>query len=204
MSTNIGIFEYSNKMGLEYYLYLHSCHFPSTNIFAYSFVDFWTTEYVQIFVCKFLEIRIYLNIYSEPYFIICLSIFNKKVYLVLVYASQNIQCRILFSRSMSEPFKKNSSITDKYKYSNIQIKWPSNTICIPIRAISGVRIYSDIRSLNMLQSNIFRYSFGTYCGIQIYYILWYSLITVVRGVKRFKEIIHIFQKKIYLYIMKYR
>ena len=104
MSTNIGIFEYSNKMALEYYLYLHSCHFPSTNIFGYSFVDFWTTEYIKIFVCKFLEIQIYLNIYSEPYLNICQSIFNEKVYLDIIYALQNIQCRILFIESLSEPF----------------------------------------------------------------------------------------------------
>ena len=62
MSTNIRIYEYSNKMALEYYSHLYSCHFPSTNIFGYSFVDFWTTEYILIFVCKFLKIRIYLNI----------------------------------------------------------------------------------------------------------------------------------------------
>ena len=40
MSMNIRIFEYSNKMALKYYSYSHSCHFPSTNIFGYSFVDF--------------------------------------------------------------------------------------------------------------------------------------------------------------------
>ena len=78
MSTNIRIFEYSNKMALEYYSYSYSCHFSSTNIFRYSFVDFWTTEYIKIFVRKFLKIRIYLNICSEQYFNICLSIFDEK------------------------------------------------------------------------------------------------------------------------------
>ena len=48
MSTNIGILEYSNKMALKYYSYSYLCHFPSTNILEYSFVDFWTTEYIQI------------------------------------------------------------------------------------------------------------------------------------------------------------
>ena len=92
-------------MALKYYSYLHSCqYFLSKNIFGYSFVDFWTTEYIKIFVCKFLEIRIYLNIRSEPYFDICLSILNKQAYLDIIYASQNIQCRILFRGSMSEPF----------------------------------------------------------------------------------------------------
>ena len=78
MSTNIRIFKYSNKMALEYYSYSYSCHFPSTNIFGYSFVDFWTTEYIRIFVHKFSKIRIYLNICSEPYFDIWLSIFKEK------------------------------------------------------------------------------------------------------------------------------
>ena len=59
------------------------------------------------------------------------------------------------------PYKKISSISDKYEYSNIRIKLPSNIICICIRAISGVRIYSDIHSLNMLYPNIFGYLFGT-------------------------------------------
>ena len=57
------IFEYLNKKALEYYSYSYSCHFPSTNMFGYSFVDFWTTKYIQIFVCKFFKILIYLNIW---------------------------------------------------------------------------------------------------------------------------------------------
>ena len=74
-------------MVLEYYLYSYSCHFPSTNIFGYSLVDFLTTEYIQIFVPKFLKTRIYLNICSEPYFNIQLSFLNeKKVNLDIIYA----------------------------------------------------------------------------------------------------------------------
>ena len=57
MCTNIRIFKYSNKMALKYYSYLYSCHFPNTNIFGYSFVDFWTTEYIRICVRKFSKIR---------------------------------------------------------------------------------------------------------------------------------------------------
>ena len=78
MSTNIRILEYSNKMALEYYSYSYSFHLSSTNIFGYSFVDFWTTEYIRIFVCKFSKIRLYLNICTESYFNIQLSIFNEK------------------------------------------------------------------------------------------------------------------------------
>ena len=62
---------------------------------------------------------------------------------------------------MSEPFSKISSISDDYEYSNIRIKLPSNIIRIRIRAISGVRIYSDIRLVNMWHLNLFRYSFVT-------------------------------------------
>ena len=76
MSTHIRIFEYYNKMGLEYYLYL--CNFPTTNIFGYSFVDFWTTKYIWIYARKFLKIQIILNIFSESYFSICLFIFDEK------------------------------------------------------------------------------------------------------------------------------
>ena len=56
---------------------------------------------------------------------------------------------------MSEPFSKISSISDEYEYSNIRIRLPSNIIRIRIRAISGVQIYSDIRSVNMWHPNIF-------------------------------------------------
>ena len=70
--------EYSNKLSLEYYSYLNLCHCPIKNIFGYSLVEFWTNKYIQICVLKFLEIQIYLNICSEPYFNICLSFFNKK------------------------------------------------------------------------------------------------------------------------------
>ena len=65
-------------MAFEYYSYLYLCHFPITNIFGYSFVDFWTTEYIRIFVPKFSKMWIYLNICSEPYFNIRLSLFNEK------------------------------------------------------------------------------------------------------------------------------
>ena len=161
MSTNIRIVEYSNKMALKYYSYSYSCHFPSTNIFRYSFVDFWTTEYIRIFVRKFSKIRLYLNICSEPYFNIQLSIFNEKRKSRYNLCIQNIQCIILFRGNISEYFLKISSIRDEYEYKNIKIKWPSNIIRIRIRAISGIQIYSDICLVNMLHPNLFRYSFGT-------------------------------------------
>ena len=67
---------------------------------------------------------------------------------------------------MSESFSKVTTISDEYKYSNIQIKWPSNIICI--RAIyeyfwtfvrfiiCGIRIYSDIRLVNYVASKYIR------------------------------------------------
>ena len=60
---------------------------------------------------------------------------------------------------MSEPFSKVSSISDEYEYLNIRIKLPSNII--RIHAISGVRMYLDIRSVNVWHPNIFGYSIGT-------------------------------------------
>ena len=64
-------------MALEYYLYSYLCHFPGTNKFGYSFVDFWTTKYIRIFVRKFKKIQLYMNVCSKPYFNIQLSIFNE-------------------------------------------------------------------------------------------------------------------------------
>ena len=88
MSTNIKIFKYSNKMGLEYYSYWYFCHFPNKNIFAYLFVDFWTTNNIRIFVLEFFKIRIYSNICLEPYSKICLS-------MGLIYASNKYQLQKL-------------------------------------------------------------------------------------------------------------
>ena len=65
--SNIRIFEYSNKMALKYYSYLYACHFPSTNIFGYSFVDFWTTEYIQIFAQNLILIFDYLFLMKKVY-----------------------------------------------------------------------------------------------------------------------------------------
>ena len=45
MIMNIWIFECLNKMARKYYSYLYLCHFPSTNIFEYSFMYFLTTKY---------------------------------------------------------------------------------------------------------------------------------------------------------------
>ena len=104
MSTNIRIFKNSNKMALEYYLYSYSCHFPSTNIIRYSFVDFLTTEYIRIFVRKFSKIQLYLNICSEPYFNIQLSIFYEKSKSRYNLCIKNIQCKILFRGNISECF----------------------------------------------------------------------------------------------------
>ena len=106
MSTNIQIFEYSNKMAFEYYSYLYSWHFPSMNIFGYSFVDFWTTKYIWIFVHKFSKIRIYLNSCSEPYFNIRLSIFIEKVYLDIFYASKISSVKFYSEETWVSPFKK--------------------------------------------------------------------------------------------------
>ena len=96
-------FEYLNKMVLKYYSYSYSCHFPSTNIFGYSFIDFWTTKYIQIFVCKFLKILIYLKICSEPSSNICLYVFNEKRKSRYNWCIKNIQYNILFRGSTSEP-----------------------------------------------------------------------------------------------------
>ena len=159
------IFEYSNKMALKYYLYSYLFHFPSKNIFGLSFVHFRTTQYIQIFASKISKFGINLNICSEPYSNNCLWFFNEKSISRYNLWIKNIQYNILFSESMSEPFKKTSLISDEYEYLNILIKLPSTIICIRIHAIFVVQIYLDIFLVNMWHPNIFRYLFGTYFGI---------------------------------------
>ena len=93
------------KMALKYYLYLYSCDFPSTNIFGYSFEDFWFTEYIQILVRKFFKIRIYLNMCSEPDLNVSQLIFNEKsIFRYSLCIKKYIQCKIVFRGSMTEPF----------------------------------------------------------------------------------------------------
>ena len=69
---------------------------------------------------------------------------------------------------MSKPFSKISSAGDEYEYLNIRINLQLNNIRIPICAISGVQIYLDVRQINMWHPNIFGYSSGRQCDIQIY------------------------------------
>ena len=70
----------------------------------------------------------------------------------------NIQC-YFFRGSLREPFFKVTSVCE-YKILNILIKGPLNTIFFCIRAISQVRICSDIYYVNVWHLNIFGYSFG--------------------------------------------
>ena len=69
---------------------------------------------------------------------------------------------------MSEPFSKVTKISDEYEYCNIQMTWHSNIICICILAISRLQRYSDICSVNMWHLNMFGYSFGKLCDIQVF------------------------------------
>ena len=59
-------------------------------------------------------------------------------------------------------------MSDDYEYSNIWVKLSPNIIHINFCTISGVQIYLDISSVNMLHLNIFGYSFGAWCGIGMY------------------------------------
>ena len=162
MSTKIRIFEYSNKMALGYYSYSYSCHFPSTNIIGSSLVDFWTTEYIQIFICKFSKIRLHLNICSEPYFNIQLSIFNEKCKSRYNLCIKSIQCKILFRGNISECFNFFSLISDEYKYLNKMT----------------LKYYSYSYLCYFRNTNIFGYLFGKYVAseyirIFIRYIMWH-------------------------------
>ena len=46
----VQIFQYWNKMTLEYYLYLYSCYFRNTNIFGYLFGKYVASKYILIFI----------------------------------------------------------------------------------------------------------------------------------------------------------
>ena len=62
----------------------------------------------------------------------------KKVNLDIVYASKNIEYKILLNYNMREPFPKILSVSDEYEYSNIRIKRSSNIIRTCTCAISRV------------------------------------------------------------------
>ena len=134
-------------MALEYCSYSYSCHFPSTNIFKHSFVVFWTTEYIRIFVRKFSKIE-YIQIFAYNLILIFVYLFNEK------------------NKSRHNLCIKKCSV--KFYLEETGKKLPSNIIYFCIRAISGIWIYSDNCLVNILHPNIFGYSFGTYCGIPIY------------------------------------
>ena len=160
-------------MALEYYLYSYSCHFSSSNIFGYSFIDFWKTEYIWILVWKLFFKKICSNICFELYSNICLSMFNELCH-SLWESGSNLCIKYTLSvknqveDSINELFFKVTTLSHEYEYLNIQIKWPSNIICIHIYAISRVRISWDIHSVNTRHPNIFGYSFVKLCGIRIY------------------------------------
>ena len=59
---------------------------------------------------------------------------------------------------MSEPFSQINTISEVYKFSNIQTKCPLNIV--RICAVYRVQIYSDIHLVNMWHPNIFEYLFG--------------------------------------------
>ena len=77
---------YSNKIALEYYLYLYLGHFPILNMFGFSFEDFWTAEYILIFVYSW-KYK-YFQIFSLNLILIfaCLCLMNNDN-LGLIYAS---------------------------------------------------------------------------------------------------------------------
>ena len=60
----VWIFEYSNKMSLEYYSYSYPCYFRNTNIFEYSFGKYVASKYIWIFVRY---IMWYLNIFGYSF-----------------------------------------------------------------------------------------------------------------------------------------
>ena len=91
-------------------------------MFGYSFVDFWTTKYIRIFVCKFC-ISEYIRIFTQIHILIFAHLFfMNKVNLDKIHAQKSIQCKIVFRGRMSELFSKNSLISDEYEYLNIPIK----------------------------------------------------------------------------------
>ena len=165
MSTNIQILEYWNKMALKYYSYSYSCHFPSMNIFGYSFWDFWTTEYIWIFVSKFSKFWIYLNICSETYFIIWLSIFNEKSESKYNLCIKKIQCKNWIWRKHEWGLLKNS-----FNQWGVWIFKYLNKMTLEYYLYSYSCYFRNIY--------IFKYLFGKYVAsefiwIFIRYIIWH-------------------------------
>ena len=83
--SNIQIFEWNGPWILFVFIFVP---FPQCEYIQIFIIRFFTTKYNRLFVCKFYKMSIYLNICAEPYFDICLSIFNKKVNLDIFYASK--------------------------------------------------------------------------------------------------------------------
>ena len=125
------------------------------NIFRYSLIKPWKSEYIWIFLWNLILI------------FVCLWLMNN-VNQGPNYVSHKIHCTIYSWDSMSESFFKVTAISYEYEYTNIQIKWPSNIIRICICAISRVRIYLYTCLANMWHPNILGYLFGKLFGIQIY------------------------------------
>ena len=142
MSTNNQLFKYWNKMALKHNLYFYAWHFSGKNMFGYSCVDFWVTNYIWIFVYKLLKILIYKNICPENYLIITGLYLMIKVNLGLLYVINKYL--LLFRWRHEWAFSKVTTISDEYECSNVWIKWPSNNSCIHICAISRVKIYSVV------------------------------------------------------------
>ena len=116
---------------------------------------------------QFLSIQIYLNIWSELYFLLSnigLSIFMREKNLDIIYTSKNFQCKILFWVSISEPFK---------------------IFCQSVMS-TNIWIFKCDSSLYLCyfwRTNIFRYLFGIflaskYIYIFVWYIIWHLNIFV--------------------------
>ena len=91
-------------MGLKYYSYLYSCHFPSTNIFGYSFVDF---KHPNIFEYLFVNSQKseYFGIFAQNLILIFDYLFlMKKSKSRYNLCMKNIQYKIFLEGNMSEPF----------------------------------------------------------------------------------------------------
>ena len=77
-----------------------------------------------------------------------------------------------------------------FEYLNIRIKWLSNIIRIRIRAISPVRIYSDIHTQIFGQPNIFEFLFVNSWKSQYFWIFAQNIILIFAYL--------ILMKKVYL------
>ena len=149
---------------------------PFTQYKYIRIIDFWTDEYIWIYVCKFFKIWIYLNVFSQPYFNFFLSIFllDRRKSRCLAFAK-----RCLSNPQRKEMFPLNSKISinlrqpEKYVVNFAHTENYRNSLNKMTLEYYLYSYLCYIRSTNILGYSLGKYVASKYIRIFIRYILWH-------------------------------